>query len=108
MDRTQLIIGLAAILFLAFALGWLAAVIVARLRHVSSDDMSEIDRLAQELHEAERIRDEAIAYIEAREQELINQLNQTNAELQAAMEALGDCRRENDELKGWIEQNASG
>ena len=38
----------------------------------------------------------------------INQLNQTNAELQAAMEALGDCRRENDELKSWIEQNASG
>ena len=60
--------------------------------------------MAQALHEAEETRDQAIAYIEAREAELQNQLNQTEAELRAAMDGLRDARHEAEELRNYIER----
>jgi septal ring factor EnvC (AmiA/AmiB activator) len=108
MNRTEFIIVTAIILFVAFMLGWFASWLVHRLSRVSQSDIGELDSLAQQLHEAEQTRDEAIAYVQAREAELTNQLAQTEAELRAAMEGLRDARHEAEELRDYIErQNQS-
>jgi uncharacterized protein YlxW (UPF0749 family) len=99
MDRTQFIIYTAIILFVAFALGWFSYWLVHRFTRVSAADVGELDRMSQELHEAEETRDQAITYLQQREAELTTQLNQTEAELAAAMEGLRDARREAEELR---------
>ena len=93
MDRTSFIIVITVILFLAFALGWFANWLLARFTRVSQADLGELDRMAQALHEAEEIRDQAIAYVQHREAELTRQLQQTQAELDAAMDGLREARR---------------
>ncbi len=104
MNRTELIITTAAVLFVAFLLGWFASWIIHRLMRGTMADAGEIDRLAQSLHEAEATRDQAITYLQQREAELTNQLAQTEAELRAAMEGLRDAREEAEELRDFIEQ----
>ena len=54
-----------------------------RIRLVSEPEMAEMDKLAQSLHEAEELRDQALAYLEQREAELTNHISQTEAELKA-------------------------
>jgi hypothetical protein len=66
--------------------------------------MAEMDRLAQSLHEAEEVRDQAIIYMEQREAELMGQNAQTEAELRAAMEGLRDARHEAQEMRDYIER----
>ena len=104
MNRTEFIIVTAIILFVAFALGWFAHWLIHRFTQVASGDMSEIDRMAQSLHEAEETRDQAIIYLQQREAEMSNQLHQTEAELRAAMDGLRDARQEAEELRSYIEQ----
>lgn len=99
MNRTELIIATAIILFVAFALGWFTYWLLHRFRRVTGTDMGEVERLAQELHDAEELRDEAIAYAEHREAELTNQLSQMEAELRAAMDGLRSARAENEALR---------
>lgn len=99
MNRSEFIITTAVILFAAFALGWFANWLVHRFTRVSAQDVGELDRMSQELHEAEETRDQAITYLQQREAELSNQLSQTEAELSAAMEGLRDARREAEELR---------
>jgi prophage endopeptidase len=93
MDRTSFIIVITVILFLAFALGWFANWVLARFTRVSQADLGELDRMAQALHEAEDMRDQAIAYIQNREVELTRRLQQTQAELEAAVDGLREARR---------------
>jgi uncharacterized protein YndB with AHSA1/START domain len=88
MNRTEFIITTAIILFVAFMLGWFASWLLHRLTRVTQSEMSELDQMAQSLHEAEETRDEAIAWVRGREAELTNQLSQTEAELRAAMDGL--------------------
>lgn len=104
MNRTEFIIAIAIILFVAFVFGWFANWVVHRLSRVSSADISEMDQMAKALHESEDLRDQAITYIEQREAELTNQLAQTEAELRAAMEGLREARHEAEELRGYIER----
>ncbi len=104
MNRTEFILTTAIILFVAFALGWFANWLVHRFSRVSSADIGELDRMSQELHEAEETRDQAITYLQQREAELTNQLSQTEAELSAAMEGLRDARHEAEELRGELER----
>lgn len=104
MNRTEFIIAIAIILFVAFALGWFANWVVHRLSRVSSSDMNQMDEMAKALHESEDLRDQAITYIEQREAELTNQLSQTEAELRAAMEGLREARHEAEDLRGHIER----
>lgn len=103
MDRTAFILVIAIVLILAFGLGWSAHWLVHRFSRVAGGDIDEVDRLARELHEAEDIRDQAIAYIEAREAELTSQIAQTEAELRATMEGLRDARTESEELRTYVE-----
>ena len=57
------------------------------------------------LHEAEETRDQAITYLQQREAELTNQIAQTEAELNAAMDGLRSARGEAEELRAWIERH---
>lgn len=106
MNRIEFILVTAAILLVTFALGWLAHWVVARFTRVSQDDLSELDRLAQALHEAEEIRDQALAWIEQREADLTDRQAQTEAELRAAMDGLREARREIDHLQGLLAARA--
>ena len=105
MSRAEFVIATAIILFVAFCLGWFSNWLIGRFTRVSTADMGELDRMSQELHEAEETRDQAITYLQQREAELTNQLSQTEAELRAAMDGLRDARQEAEELRAWIEQN---
>jgi alkylation response protein AidB-like acyl-CoA dehydrogenase len=104
MNRTEFIVAIAAILFVAFILGWFAHWLISRFTRVSQSDLGELDKLAQSLHEAEETRDQAIAYLQQREAEMSNQMAQTEAELRAAMDGLRDARHEAEELRAYIER----
>ncbi|WP_143515551.1 cytochrome PufQ [Pseudooceanicola marinus] len=103
-NRTEFIIATAIILFVAFCLGWFAYWLIHRFTRVASADIGELERMAQELHEAEETRDQAITYLQQREAELTNQLSQTEAELSAAMDGLREARSEAEELRAYIER----
>ena len=100
MSRTEFILATAIILFVAFCLGWFANWLLHRFTRVAAGDVAQLDRMSQELHEAEETRDQAITYLQQREAELTNQLAQPEAELGAAMEGLRDARHETEELRG--------
>ena len=104
MNRTEFIIATAFILLAAFTMGWFTYWLLHRFTRVAGGDMGEMDRLAQSLHEAEEMREQAITYIEQRESELTNQISQTEAELRAAMDGLRDARHEAEELRNYIER----
>lgn len=108
MNRIEFIVVTAAILFVAFALGWFANWLVHRLTRVTQADLSELDKMAQALHDAEETRDAAIEYQRQREAELTNQLTQTEAELNAAMDGLREARREAEDLRAYIERMSQG
>ncbi len=102
LNRTEFIIATAIILFAAFCAGWFANWLAHRLSRVRQSDVADLDRMSQELHEAEETRDQAITYLQQREAELTNQLTQTEAELSAAMDGLRAARQEAEELRGRI------
>ncbi|WP_225029884.1 prominin family protein [Xinfangfangia pollutisoli] len=105
MNRTEFVVATAIILLLAFAMGWFAHWLLHRFaRNAGGGDLAEMDRLAQSLHEAEEMRDQAVLYLEQREGELMNQISQTEAELRAAMEGLRDARQEVEEMRSYIER----
>jgi septal ring factor EnvC (AmiA/AmiB activator) len=104
MDRIKFIIATAIVLFIAFCVGWFANWLIHRFTRVSKSDMGELEKMAQELHEAEETRDQAITYLQQREAELTNQLAQTEAELSATMDGLREARHEAEELRAYIEK----
>lgn len=108
MNRAEFIIATAIVLFAAFCLGWFAYWLLHRFTRVTQTEMGELERMAQDLHEAEELRDQAIAFLEQREGELTNQLLQTQAELQAAMDGLRAARAEGEELRAYIERANAG
>ena len=108
MNRTEFVVATAIILFVAFCLGWFAYWLVHRFTRVSQADVSELERMSQELHEAEETRDQAITYLQQREAELTNQLAQTEAELRAAMDGLREARHEAEELRDYLERTQTG
>jgi chromosome segregation ATPase len=107
-SRTELIVATAIILFLAFALGWSAYWLLHRFTRVAGADSTELEQLALALHEAEETRDEAIVYLQTREEELSNQIAQLEAELRAAMDGLRGVRAENERLRAHIDRTSAG
>ena len=103
MNRTEFVVVTVIVLTLSFALGWFVNWLVHRFTRVTQADLGELEKMAQALHEAEEVRDQAIDYVNNRERELTNQLTQTEAELTAAMEGLRDARHEAQELRNYIE-----
>ncbi|UYP68092.1 hypothetical protein OIU14_16775 [Thalassobacter stenotrophicus] len=106
MNNTQFVTTIAIILFIAFALGWFSAWLLSKFSHVTKSDVAELEDMAQALHDAEDMRDQAIAYVHQREADLSGQLSQTEAELRAAMEGLREARHEASELRNYIEAKA--
>lgn len=104
MTSPQFIWATAIMLFVAFGLGWFANWLVHRFSRVAADDVAQLDRMSQELHEAEETRDQAITYLQQREAELTNQLAQTEAELRAAMDGLRDARHDAEEMRATLRQ----
>ena len=104
MNRTEFIVATAIILFVAFMLGWFSHWLIHRFMRVSQNEMGELDLMAQQLHEAEEQRDQAITYFQQREAEMANQLQQTEAELRAAMDGIRDARHEAEEMRTHIER----
>ncbi|MEM6888533.1 MAG: hypothetical protein AAF636_10395 [Pseudomonadota bacterium] len=98
-SRTEFVVAIAVILFVSFCLGWFAHWLIHRFSRVAPKDVERLDRMSQQLHEAEETRDQAITYLQQREAELTNQLSQTEAELRAAMDGLRDARQEAEELR---------
>ncbi|MEM8850890.1 MAG: hypothetical protein AAGE03_12765 [Pseudomonadota bacterium] len=103
MNRTEFVIAIAVILFVAFLLGWFASWLVYRFSRVTVSDVAELEEMAKALHDAEEQRDEAITYLEYRENELGTRLTQTEAELQATMDGLREARHEAAELRRYVE-----
>lgn len=108
MNRTEFIIATAIILFVAFSLGWFAHWLIHRFMRVSQSEMGELDKMAQQLHEAEEQRDQAVSYYQQRESEMSNQVAQTEAELRAAMDGLRDARHEAEEMRSYIDRVNNG
>ena len=103
MNRSEFVIVTAIILFAAFVLGWFASWLIHRLTRPTRADMGELDRMAQQVHEAEEARDLAIAQLEERETDLMRRLAASDAELRAAMDGLRESRSEVEELREYIE-----
>lgn len=99
MTSPEFIMATAFMLFVAFCIGWFANWLVHRFSRVAADDVAQLDKMSQELHEAEETRDQAITYLQQREAELTNQLTQAEAELRAAMDGLRDSRQETEEMR---------
>lgn len=106
MGKTELVIVLAIILFAVFIVGWSAHWLFRRFNRFDTSNVAELDHMATALHDAEETRDQAMTYVEQREEELTRQLGQTEAELAAAMEGLGEARREAQELRTYIEETS--
>lgn len=104
MSRTEFIIATAAVLFVAFTLGWFASWLTSRFSRPTKADIGELEQMAQSLHEAEETRDQAVAWAREREGELVQELEHREAELNAAMEALGEARHEAEELRAYVER----
>jgi prophage endopeptidase len=107
-NRLEFVIAIAAILFVAFVIGWVAHWMVSRFNQVSGADLNEMDAMAKALHDAEEMRDQAILYLQQREIELTGQISQTEAELRAAMDGLREARQEAEELRLYIERIHQG
>ncbi|MBN8294276.1 hypothetical protein JI664_20050 [Rhodobacter sp. NTK016B] len=99
MNRTEFVVVTLIVLTAAFALGWFVNWVVHRFTRVTKADLGELERMAQALHEAEETRDQAIAYIQHRDEEVSREMSALQAELRAAMEGLRDARYEAENLR---------
>lgn len=107
MNRLQFVLVTALVLFVAFALGWFANWLIHRFTRVRQQDLGELDKMAQALHEAEEIRDQAITYVETRERDLTTRITQLEAEVDAAMAGLREARAEADYYRSQMQGGTS-
>lgn len=105
MNRIEFIIATAIVLFVTFAVGWFAHWLLLRFTRVAKSDISEFERMAQELNDAEEARDSAVSYMQQREADLTSQMAQIEAELKAAMDGLHNARLENEDLLSQINKD---
>jgi prophage endopeptidase len=103
MSRTELIVVVAVILFVTFAMGWFGHWLVRRVTRVDQADLGELERMAQALNEAEEMREHAITYAQERDSAVNRELAQTRAELEAAMDGLRAARHEAEYLRRALE-----
>lgn len=105
MTREDLTYALAAALALAVLAGWALHALWTRMRHGGAAALASHDEMAVRLHDAEEIADTAradlqsgLARVEAAraeaEEALKRELTQREAELTAAMDSVGELRRD--------------
>jgi len=103
MNRMQFVLVTALVLFVAFALGWFTNWLIHRFTRVRQQDLGELDNMAQALHEAEEISDQAITYVETRERDLTARIKQLEAEVDAAMAGVREARAEAEYYRGQMQ-----
>lgn len=103
MNRMQFVLVTALVLFVAFALGWFTNWLIHRFTRVRQQDLGELDQMAQALHEAEEIRDQAINYVETRERDLTARIKQLEAEVAGAMDGIREARAEADYYRNQLQ-----
>ncbi|MEM8632562.1 MAG: hypothetical protein AAGF74_15110 [Pseudomonadota bacterium] len=108
MDRTELIIATTVILFGAFVVGWFANWLLHRFTRVTQAELGELDKLAQQLHDAEEARDKAILAMEEHENTYKKKLIQSEAELEATMDGLRAARRTAEDLRNELDKAKAG
>lgn len=94
MNRTELTLAIAGTFLVAVLIGWTLRWIFSRLNQSSATITAGSNELAARLHTAEEARDAAFRERDETVRELKNKLDQTEAELTAAMDGLGQARRE--------------
>ena len=104
MNRIEFIIATAIILFVTFLVGWFAHWLLHRFSRVAKSDITQLERMAGELNDAEEARDSAVTYMQQREADLTNQMTQLEAELKAAMDGLHTARLENENLQSQLQK----
>lgn len=100
MNRTELTLGVAAVLLLAVITGWCLRWIYSRL---SAGAPVAADSMAARLHEAELAKEAAINRLVETERNYANMLKQAHAERDATMETVGQMRREAEALRAALE-----
>ncbi|WP_340107168.1 hypothetical protein [Pikeienuella sp. HZG-20] len=99
MTRAEIAIAIAGALLAAFLVGWLAHSLWLRLISASSPRSDRADELAAELLTTEADRDRISAEARLAQEKAAAALREREAELQAAMEALGAARSEIEALR---------
>lgn len=102
MDRNQLVITIAAALFLAFALGWLVGLIWARLGRRTGP--AAIDALTRQLAEQRMAYEDLRSEAAAHHATLSDALAARKADIARLEQALGDARLEVDTLRAYIDR----
>lgn len=105
MTRDDFILATALVLFAAFVVGWLSCWLISRLTRPGRADLDAVQRLTQELHEAERTRDAAISDSKQREAALHERLAFSGTELANARSALSEAAQEIEELRAYIDRH---
>ncbi len=95
MNSVEFTMAISVVLVVMFALGWIARWYYVRLANLRTHGSPESE-LEIRLREAARERDEAVTNMQAVEEGYANKLRQVEADLEAAMDALGNARREAD------------
>ncbi len=99
MNREELILNLSIMLFVAFLVGWLGHWLFQRLFGKHAGGASDAEVVTKELYKTAQAREEDAMSFARQQGELINELNQRSAELEAAMDGLSSARQEVAELR---------
>ncbi|MEM7614137.1 MAG: hypothetical protein AAF245_03770 [Pseudomonadota bacterium] len=102
MNRTELTIAAAAALFAAILVGWGLRWFYGVMNPPPPPEPLDDSEWAQYAKAWEQQRNEAYAKLDEVERDMSNRLTQAQAELDAAMEALGDTRRSAQELEAEV------
>ncbi|MEO0911624.1 MAG: hypothetical protein AAFY59_01325 [Pseudomonadota bacterium] len=109
MDRSSLTLTIAIALFIAILIGWALRWVYNLLNPPPPPEPIADSEWAEYAKACEAARDETYAKAADMERNLTNQITQMQAELTAAMEGLGDARREARALQEQLDQvNANG
>lgn len=104
MNRTELTVLVAATFMVAILIGWALRWLYGRMGQAGLQTTGGSNDLAARLHAAEEARDAAYKDRDQTIGEMKKKLVQTEAELQAAMEGLGDARRDAEAMRREISE----
>ena len=105
MTRDNLIIAIALVLFAAFLLGWFSCWLVGRISRPGKAELNVLDRLTEDLHEAEAALERLTGEGQDREATMHERLAFSASELTTARGALQEASEEIEELRAYIESH---
>lgn len=108
MDRTELTLMAAAALLVAIAIGWGLRWVYDLLNPPPPPEPIADSEWAEYAKACEAAREAALAHVGEVERELGNRLTQMQAELDAAMEGLGEARRQADYYESELQSFRAG